>query len=391
MNKELKIIDKYILKQIIETFVISLVIFTSIIFATDAFITIVKQITNYGIPLQIAGMLVLLKLPSMLILTIPMGILLATILTVNRMNNALELTIFKACGIGINRIARPIMICAIIASIFGFIINEVIAPIASQQAKTLTVWAIMQKNVPNGKRNFVFKETKNGNLKRFFHIASVEKNKLNNITVLDLSRNNTIQVVYAKNGSTAAEGWILDNGVIYTIATSGKILNTAIFETMNFDNTTEAAGKITEITENELNYFALKKHIQKQRQNMTKMISNIIEKQLDKQNIVDDAEKAKHQKLLEFEILMNEKLAMPFTAIVFAIIAIPLAITGPRVRFNRGLLFSIAILFLFYILRAVAISLGQNETIAPVIAAWLPNIILFIIGFVLYRKKAYFI
>ena len=43
MDKKLKIIDKYILKQIIETFVISLVIFTSIIFATDAFITIVKQ------------------------------------------------------------------------------------------------------------------------------------------------------------------------------------------------------------------------------------------------------------------------------------------------------------------------------------------------------------
>ena len=143
--KNLKILDKYIVKQVVETFLISLVIFTSIIFATDAFITIVKQITNYGIPLQIAAMLVMLKLPSMLILTIPMGILLATIMTVNRMNNAQEITIFKACGIGVDRIAKPIMICATIASLFGFTVNEIIAPAASQQAKTLTIWAIMQK------------------------------------------------------------------------------------------------------------------------------------------------------------------------------------------------------------------------------------------------------
>ena len=91
------------------------------------------------------------------------------------------------------------------------------------------------------------------------------------------------------------------------------------------------------------------------------------------------------------EILMNEKLALPVTSIVFALIAIPLAITGPRARFNRGLLFSILILFIFYILRAVALSLGQGELIPPILAAWLPNIVLLILGIYMYRKKAYFI
>ena len=389
--KNLKILDKYIVKQVVETFLISLVIFTSIIFATDAFITIVKQITNYGIPLQIAAMLVMLKLPSMLILTIPMGILLATIMTVNRMNNAQEITIFKACGIGVDRITKPIMICAIIASLFGFTVNEIIAPAASQQAKTLTIWAIMQKNVPNGKKNFIFKEMKNGNLHRFFHIASVANNRLHNITVLDLSRKNTIQVIYSKNGDTTAEGWLLNNGVVYTIATTGKVLNTAVFETMNFDNTAEAVQRITEVNENELNYFDLKKHIKKEHAGIEQKASMFVENGKATGVMVDvNAKKEELKKhLLEFEILMNEKLALPFTAIVFAIIAIPLAITGPRARFNRGLLFSIVILFAFYILRALAISLGQGGMVPPIVAAWLPNIILFSLGYYLYRRKAY--
>jgi len=377
MFKKLNTLDKYIVKQIIETFLISLVIFTSIIFATDAFITIVRQITNYGIPLHIAGMLVMLKLPSMLIMTIPMGILLATIMTVNKMNNALEITILKACGIGVSRIAKPILICATIAALFGFVINEIIAPSASHMAKQLTIMSIMKKNVPNGKRNFVFREIRGGKLYRFFHIASVEDNTLKNITVLDLSRDNTIQVIYAKRGNTSTTGWLLRNGVVYTIARSGKILNTAVFTSMDFDNTSEAIARLSDIDENELNYFALKKHIKAE------------EKQLFTNN--NNPDESIRKRLLELRVLLNEKLAMPFTSIVFALIAIPLAITGPRARFNRGLLFSILILFIFYILRGIALSMGQGEILPPILAAWLPNIILFFIGIVLYRRKAYFI
>ena len=392
--KHLNILDRYILRQFIETFIISLVIFTSIIFATDAFITIVKQITRYGIPLQIAAMLVMLKLPSMLILTIPMGVLLSTILTVNRMNNSLEITILKACGVGVSRIAKPILICSTIAAIAGFLINEVIAPVASQQAKTLTIWAIMQKNVPNGKRNFVFKEMRKGKLHRFFHVASVEKNELKNVTILDLSRNGAIQVNYSKTGDTRAEGWVLRNGVVYTISTNGKILNTAVYNTMNFDNTAEAATKLAEVKENELNYFDLKKHIKKERKNIEETIAARVkarneDKDDDEEIDISEMRKDIKDDLLEFEILLNEKLALPFTSIVFALIAIPLAITGPRARFNRGLIFSIVVLFLFYILRALASAVGQGGLVPPVVAAWLPNVILFIIGYMLYYQKAY--
>lgn len=389
--KKLNILDKYILKQVLETFIISLVIFTSIIFATDAFITIVKQITRYGIPLQIAAMLIMLKLPSMLIMTIPMGVLLSTILTVNRMNNALEITILKACGVGISRMFRTILVCSVIAAISGFAINEIIAPIASQQAKTLTIWAIMQKNVPNGKRNFVFKETKKGQLYRFFHVASVENNELKNVTVLDLSRKNAIQVNYSRSGDTTAEGWVLNNGVVYTISTTGKILNTAVYDTMHFDNTAEAASKIAEVKETEMNYFQLRKYIKNEYKNFERRVHAKLEAQKDEQEKEDESQIRREMKsdLLEFEVLLNEKLAMPFTSIVFALIAIPLAITGPRARFNRGLIFSIAVLFMFYILRAVAAALGQGEIVPPALAAWLPNIILFIIGYTLYYKKAY--
>ena len=161
---------------------------------------------------------------------------------------------------------------------------------------------------------------------------------------------------------------------------------------MNFDNTAEAAQRITEVSEEELNYFDLKKHIKSERTNMDENVLKMVKmaNPLNPINAEDKKQEIKN-KLVEFEIIMHEKISLPFTSIVFAIIAIPLAITGPRARFNRGLLFSILVLFLFYILRALAISLGQAQIITPVFAAWMPNIILFVLGYYLYRQKAYHI
>ena len=64
----------------------------------------------------------------------------------------------RACGIGLNRIAKPIFIFATAMALLTFIVNETIVPVTNSQSKTLAVWALGQKNIPNGKQNFTFKE-----------------------------------------------------------------------------------------------------------------------------------------------------------------------------------------------------------------------------------------
>jgi lipopolysaccharide export system permease protein len=84
------------------------------------------------------------------------------------------------------------------------------------------------------------------------------------------------------------------------------------------------------------------------------------------------------------KVQLFDKLALPMATLVFVLIGVPLAITPPRVRYNRGFLFSILIIFAFYVLRALSISFGSAGTINPFIAAWLPDIILAILGTWLY-------
>ena len=91
----------------------------------------------------------------------------------------------------------------------------------------------------------------------------------------------------------------------------------------------------------------------------------------------------------DLKIDLYDKIALPLTTIVLVLIGVPLAITPPRVRYNRGFLFSILIIFVYYLIRALSISFGEAGSLVPSLAAFMPNIILTIIGVGLYYRKVY--
>ena len=75
-------------------------------------------------------------------------------------------------------------------------------------------------------------------------------------------------------------------------------------------------------TTNEFNFFRLMRHIKRNSGNLTKKI------------------------LIEYKVNLYDKLALPVTTFALALIGVPLGITPPRVRYNRGFLFSILIIFI---------------------------------------------
>lgn len=359
-----KILDRYILKQVIEMFLMGVFVFTTIIFASDTFITLIKQIAKFGIPFKVAFILILLNLPSVIVMTIPMGVLLATVMTLNKLSLSSEITVMRACGIGLNRIAKPIFIFAVIMSLSSFFINESVVPVMMSQSKTLALWALGQKNIPDGKENFVFKElTDDGILKRLFYVGFCQKKTLYNVTVLDNSKEGTIQVLQAREGKTSPDGWKFEKGAAYTITDNGQVLNTTLFDKSIVKFGLDLSDEMNKNVAKEYNFTGLLKF-------------------LSKSDITPEDRQV-------YTIELFDKIALPLTTIVFVLVGVPLAITPPRVRYNRGFLFSILIIFAYYVIRALSISFGEAGSIAPFLAACLPNIILTVMGTWLYYKKVY--
>ena len=353
------LLDKYILKQAITLFIMGVLVFTSIIFASDTFITLIKQIAKYGIPFKIAFIIIILHLPSIFVMTIPMGVLLSTVMTLNNLSLSSEITVMRACGIGINRIAKPIFAFAIVMALASFFVNETVVPIMTKQSTDLALFAFGQKNIPEGKHNFSFKEAKeNGTLKRLFYVGDCTDKVLHNITVIDASKNDTIQILQAKEGATSPMGWRFKRGAIYTITDSGRTLDTTMFDDTTVMFGMDLTKEMEKNVADEHNFLQLVKFISKQNKP-------------------------------ELRIDLYDKIALPITTIVFVLIGVPLAITPPRVRYNRGFLFSILIIFAYYLIRALSISFGETGGLVPAVAAFMPNIILTIAGVLLYYRKVY--
>ena len=128
MYQKMPVIDRYLLKQVILVFIMGVFVFSTIIFASDTFITLIKQISQFGIPFKVALIMILLNLPAVIVLSIPMGVLLSTVMVLNKLSLSSEITVMRACGIGLNRIAKPIFTFAVVMALATFVINESIAP-----------------------------------------------------------------------------------------------------------------------------------------------------------------------------------------------------------------------------------------------------------------------
>jgi lipopolysaccharide export system permease protein len=70
-------------------------------------------------------------------------------------------------------------------------------------------------------------------------------------------------------------------------------------------------------------------------------------------------------------------LAAPFTCLVVVGLAVPFAVSGVRTNPMVGISKCMGYFFVFYLLISVATILGERQLIPALLAAWLPNLVMF--------------
>ncbi|MGD9580647.1 MAG: LptF/LptG family permease [Vampirovibrionia bacterium] len=361
----MKKLDKYIVKSLVETFFFGILIFTSVLLASEAFLDVIKQISAYGIPLKVALLVVVLKLPAIIVYTLPMALLVSVILTYNRLNNNFEITAVRSVGVSLYRLIVPAVVLGVITALVTVALNEFIVPKANYQARNIMLWALTQKNLPRNNENFVFKDLGEDNcLRRLFYVEKYKNNLMTGVIVIDQTQENTTKIIQAKDVISEAERWIFNDGTVYTVSNDGDVTNTSSFKTIVLEDPVKIDLKRKDLRSKEYNYLEL---------------AELIDKQVKKHGQVSNS----------VLIKWHSKLAMPVTCILIVLVGVPLALSPPRARFNRGIGFSVIMIFLFYLLRALSSSLGEINLIPALLAAWLPNIVILILALYLLHKKNY--
>jgi lipopolysaccharide export system permease protein len=104
----------YILKEILPIFLIGMMVFT-IILLMDKILKLIEMIVTRGVSLSDILMLLLYLSPSFLIFTIPMSVLLSTLISFGRLSGDSEITAFKASGLSLYQLFLPVSIFSIAA------------------------------------------------------------------------------------------------------------------------------------------------------------------------------------------------------------------------------------------------------------------------------------
>ena len=107
-----KLIDRYLIRSFITPFAISLLIFTFILIV-PFLVEQAEQLIAKGVAASVIVRVMVTLLPQALAVTIPMALLVALLIGLNRFSSDREWVALQACGVSSYRVLRPILLVAV--------------------------------------------------------------------------------------------------------------------------------------------------------------------------------------------------------------------------------------------------------------------------------------
>jgi lipopolysaccharide export system permease protein len=370
----MKILDRYIARELIGPFLFGVAAFT-LIFISGQYLFKLTSLIAKGAPLLDVIELLVLRIVPVMVITFPMATLLSTLLSFGRLSGDMEVVAMMAGGISFVRIAIPAFTMGVLVSVFGLFANEVLVPPAGRAAKETENRVAQELSAmgadvapPTKGRAFVVQDSEGGQLARLVVAQGFNfpERRLDGVTYLQYGKTqHVVLLVEAKSAywdPRQRDRWVFRDGYARWLgeephpagAKPGQSYRTTVpFQSMTFQlNKTPrqivAEGKDAE----EMSYQELRRYIE---------------------NLREQGAPAKT--LRELEVGLNNKLSIPFTSMLFALIGTPLGLRRLRGGAAVGLGVSILIIFCYYVLWHGMTVLGENGKLPPWLASWLANLV----------------
>src|SRR5687768_15011931 len=137
----MKAVDRLILRELFGPFWNSVFMFLSVIFATTYLFAFTEYLTR-GVPIATVGKMLILSLAALVTQTLPMGMLLGTLLAFGRISGDSEHIAFYAGGISFFRAIVPVAAMGVLVSVATFTWNETVVPPAQREFLRLRATAV---------------------------------------------------------------------------------------------------------------------------------------------------------------------------------------------------------------------------------------------------------
>ncbi|HYA30279.1 MAG TPA: LPS export ABC transporter permease LptG [Acidobacteriota bacterium] len=347
------ILDRYLAAGFLRIFFISLAVITSLYVTVDFFDRI-GTLLESSAPLWTVVRYFIYRAPLSISRVIGFATLFSTLFCLGALARTHEITAIRSSGIGVQRIALPILILSIIICGFTFIWNETLVPVFEHRAQTIYKTEIKNKQQQSllgtddiwirGEGSFI-------NVDRF----DTRNSTLENITVFRLNRDFSLRALEEiSKAEWGPSGWKTGAAVEWEILGNGNMVRHDVNVSLPITET-PADLKLLARDPEEFTFFDLQKQIADM--------------------------KSKGMDTTYYEVELQTKLAFPLISPLMVLLAIPFALKR-QMSGNISLSFGVAMLigFGYWVLSAFCISLGHGGALPVWTAGWIPNAIFSLIG-----------
>ncbi|MFH0926508.1 MAG: LPS export ABC transporter permease LptF [bacterium] len=363
----MKILDRYILKETIGPFTAGLFIFTFVLLISKL-LKLAALIINKGINFSIIALLFLYIIPSLLVISLPMAILLASLFGYGRLAEDSEIIAMQSTGISYYHLIKPMIIFGSFICLVTFFVYTSVLPACNLAFKTLAV-NIVKLKASAGIKEGIFNDSFD-NLIIYVRQVSSDGNSLKNVLISDNRNEKNPYLIVAKEG------------LLLTDNKSNKVILQLQEGSLHRYNPQRDSSYLV------LNFkkYTISLDVQSALQNLENAHKGEREMGLKELRMAIRDNKASNSDYHKYQIEFHKKFTIPFASIVFAIFGPLLAMDSKKGGKMGAFAISIGIIFFYYLLLSVGESFGDKGYLPPLLAMWFPNILFGGLGLVLFKK-----
>jgi len=348
MPVPIPLLDRYLWRQLRDLFVFGVAIFSVLLLINHLF-TLARLVLQQGAPFSAALELLVYRLPYFLAFSFPMAMLLASLMTIARLSDGQEITAMRTGGISLRRIAVSVFAAGVLVSAMTLFFNEILVPGAEERYRQALLRAV-EAPVNPVQEQVLFRDQQEGIESVYFaRRFYADRGVMEGVVVNQFEGGRLQRVIEAPQARYLDREWIFFGGTMYLFTGPTTVATTFDRLTLALRRTPKEIA-LPQREPSEMSIRELRTYVRLLERSGERAGRYIVE--------------------------IQSKFAVPASAALFALLAVPLGLRPHRSGPSIGMGLTILVLVAYYIMMSITITLGQNSRMDPILAAWLPDAIL---------------
>jgi LPS export ABC transporter permease LptF/LPS export ABC transporter permease LptG len=364
----MRIIDRYVIREIIPPFLIALLVFTFILII-PFIIDLAEQMIAKGVPWTTLLKLMATLVPGVAALTIPMALLIGILVAMGRLSADREVVVLMACGVSPYRLLQPILFVGVVCWGLSSWVMLKAMPDANQTFREISQTIVMDRAEGEVRPRVFFEDFPN--LVLYVNEVPIGGTGWNDVLAAD-SRNPAQPVILlAKRGRMVINReartiqMVLEEGTRHTT----KLDDPSAYEVARFDSTLMSLDPES--------VFPRKGPARGDRE-MTIEELHAKAEEMSAQGI------SPHNQVME----IHKKFSIPVACFVFAILGLALGATSRKDGKLAAFVLGIGVIFAYYVVMYGGEALAKGHWLPAWLAMWLPNFVLGAVGIALLASRS---